>query len=737
MNIGICALMLAKARHGCASGKIKYDSAGAARLTALWLDPAFIKACGHKPKELLNAPTQPAWLITCFSLARSGGSGIWQQYFERTGQWHAVTAVGIKPGSFMAFLNPAENEDSADDYKTQALLKSSQDRYRAIFEQAAVGICNISIDGRFKNINEKLCEVLGYSQEELKQLNIQQITHPQDAQVSQRELKKLHGSQKTVNYEKRYIRKDGTVIWVNLTASLISDFAGGQEYLVILKDVTERVQMQEALFKSEAKQNAMLANILDVISIIDTKGVFRYLSPNTAKWFGWSPEELLGTKALGIVHPEEAERVHSVFDNLVQQEANTVTEELRCRCRDGSYKLIELKAVNMQHDANIRGILMNFHDITERREREQDLIYLSYHDVLTGLYNRAFFTQERRRLDTKRQLPISVITGDINGLKLTNDMFGHAMGDKLLVCVANILKNCCRSEDIVERVGGDEFSVLLPQTDSATAQIISERILNACRNYQGDKQEMVFPSIAIGHATKTEPGQSMEGVLMDAEELMYKRKLAERKTYHNEVIASIKRTMFEKSQQTEEQAERMVELSKKLGQAAGLIAEQLEELELLASLHDIGKISIDSRILIKPGKLNDEEWAEMKKHPEIGYRIAQASPELAPIAEYILTHHENWDGRGYPQGISGEAIPLLSRIIAIVSAYEAMTSKRPYRAAMSHREAMAELRRCAGTQFDPVLTELFSQCMTGSVDLTKKHWQTQLVLEFEELDSLK
>jgi HD-GYP domain-containing protein (c-di-GMP phosphodiesterase class II) len=187
---------------------------------------------------------------------------------------------------------------------------------------------------------------------------------------------------------------------------------------------------------------------------------------------------------------------------------------------------------------------------------------------------------------------------------------------------------------------------------------------------------------------------------------MYKQKLLERKSMRSSLLASIKTTMYEKSHLTAEHEDRLVTLSKRIGQAMELSDAQINELELLSTLHDLGKLSIDDHILNKKDPLTAEEWAEIRKHPEVGYRIAQASPELAPIAEYILCHHERWDGTGYPQGLKGEAIPLLSRIVSVVDAYDAMIKDRPYRNAMPKAEAIGEIVANAGSQFDPVISKI-------------------------------
>ncbi len=342
----------------------------------------------------------------------------------------------------------------------------------------------------------------------------------------------------------------------------------------------------------------------------------------------------------------------------------------------------------------------------ELTRRNKEIIFLNNHDFLTNLYNRMFFETEKQRIDTKSQLPISIIMGDINGLKLINDGFGHLKGDEIIVEIAKIVKRSCREEDIVARIGGDEFGIILPKTDSKSAQLICNRIEEASNEFTLVK-DTNFTSITVGHATKTKSQELIDDIFRAAEESMYRKKLLQSKSTHSSIIASIKSTMFEKSHETAEHAERMVQLSKIIGIELSLDEQQLNDLELFATLHDIGKMGIEDSILTKNGKLTDEEWMEIKKHPLIGYRIAQATSELIPIANLILCHHERWDGKGYPQGLKEYEIPLLSRIISIVDSYDAMTSDRPYRKAMTQIDAKEEIRKNSGSQFDPSISELF------------------------------
>jgi diguanylate cyclase (GGDEF)-like protein len=342
-------------------------------------------------------------------------------------------------------------------------------------------------------------------------------------------------------------------------------------------------------------------------------------------------------------------------------------------------------------------------------------MYLNYHDKLTGLYNRTYFEQQKINLDRSSQFPVSIIIGDVNGLKIINDSLGHSEGDKILITVAVILKSCCNKDHIIARIGGDEFGIILPNTDSEAVLEVVKRINLAYEEHnKGISGDLNYTSISLGYASKTNDDETLDKVQKNAEENMYKHKLLESRSLHSAIIASIKTALHAKSQETEEHAQRLVKLSRAVGERIGLTDEQFDALELFSALHDIGKIGIHDQILNKPARLTEEEWLEMKKHSEIGYRIAMASPELIHIAEYILTHHERFDGTGYPKGQAGDDIPLLSRIVSVVDAYDAMTEDRPYRKGMSKEEALAEIIRNSGKQFDPRITEIFVDIIMNS-----------------------
>lgn len=336
---------------------------------------------------------------------------------------------------------------------------------------------------------------------------------------------------------------------------------------------------------------------------------------------------------------------------------------------------------------------------------ERDKIkYLNYHDYLTGLCNRMFYEEELKRLDTKANLPLTILMGDVNGLKLINDSFGHSVGDELLKKAAEVINKGCRGSDIVARTGGDEFIILLPQTDSLQTEKIIKRIKNLLLE---EKIASLDVSISFGHVTKTDENDKIQGVLKRAEENMYSNKLYESPSMREKTIDMIIKTLHEKNKREEQHSHRVSKLCQNMGQALGMSEHKINELKTVGLLHDIGKIAISESILNKAGKLTDDEWNEIKRHSEIGYRIISTVNEMSQMAEYILSHHERWDGKGYPRGLKGEEIPIESRIISIVDAYDAMVSERPYRVALGAEAAMHELEKNKGTQFDPIMVNIF------------------------------
>ncbi len=345
-------------------------------------------------------------------------------------------------------------------------------------------------------------------------------------------------------------------------------------------------------------------------------------------------------------------------------------------------------------------------EIAFREQSEQELRHLSLHDTLTGLHNRFSFNERMQDLKTKAYSNLSIIVFDVDGLKLVNDSMGHHIGDFLLINTANIIKESVREFDFVARIGGDEFAVILNTNDKKVVENICVIIRNAVKEYNEENSHLPL-SISMGYSICLGPSQTPDEIFKQADNNMYREKLFQRNSTRSAIVNTMMKALEERDFITEGHVERVQTLIVQMGIKLGFTERSLTDLRLFSQFHDIGKVGIPDKILLKPGALTPEEKTIMQRHSEIGYRIAQSAPDLSPIADWILKHHEWWDGSGYPLGLSGEEIPLECRILSIVDAYDAMTSDRPYRKAMTRKETIQELLKYAGSQFEPNLLRLF------------------------------
>ncbi len=465
--------------------------------------------------------------------------------------------------------------------------------------------------------------------------------------------------------------------------------------------------------KSERMKLRLLDNIPGMAyrCIFDKNWTMEYISDGCKGLTGYDPEELIQNSMISfneVIQEEHRENVWETL-NIAASENRPYNLEYQIRTKDNRLKWVyEQGQAIYDIDGQIEALEGIIVDVTHQKKREEQINFLTYHDSMTGLYNRRYFTEVSSQLIFDDALPISVIIGDINGLKMINDAFGHEFGDCLIKESANILKESVRSSDIVTRIGGDEFAIFLPHTPKDTARTVLERIERGIMSYNEDNRDTPIKiSISLGLDTVNTRDESLDEAIRNAEDIMYKNKLFEHRSSHNSILASIRGMLSRRGEMREENLSTLQCIAQKLGEELRLDEEMIQQLIILASIHDLGKVTIDSELLSKKEPLTNEEWEVLRRHPEMGYRIAMASMDLAAIADYILSHHERWDGKGYPSGLKGEEIPLLSRIIAIIDAYDAMTGGRPYRERLTREDAIVEIMDNAGTQFDPDLAEVF------------------------------
>jgi len=483
------------------------------------------------------------------------------------------------------------------------------------------------------------------------------------------------------------------------------------------RDITEQKKTQDTLRRNEYELRTLIDSTPDIIIRIGKDMRYVFVNPAYERITGIPKEQFMGkTNAeLGM-----AREISARWD-----------EEIRKAFEAGRESGIEFDFPGLfgkrffwgriipEYDktGTVESALVIARDITERKRAEEQIRYISFHDKITGLYNRAYFEEELRRLDTERSLPICIIMGDVNNLKLVNDAFGHNEGDKLLIALSGVLNVCCRKEDIIARWGGDEFSVILPGTDMETAQAICARIKRVSGTSKG---MLVKPSIALGVAVKSKADQNLFRVIREAEERMYDNKLAESASNREMVIDSLIEEVSDRTNDMKMHIARCSDILPIFGKVLKLSDAQIHDIKLLIRLHDIGKVSVPSGILHKSGRLTFEEWEIIKRHSETSYRIAMTFSETARVAEEILSHAERWDGGGYPRGLKEKQIPYIVRVFSVIDVYDVITNVRPYGRALSYDEAVQEMRHNAGKQFDPEIVDAFIACGAGKPGKNKQ-----------------
>lgn len=594
-------------------------------------------------------------------------------------------------------------------------LLASRKHHDMTLKHMSDGLLELLEDARIVYANPAALSIIGMAEEDLLSADFIRLFEKTDQPGLRRQINRAVTTGQETLLD-RELKLNSRMVSVKIIP--VPREKRGCSLLAILRDVTRQRQAEQELAESRKKyeqERNFLENVFensaDAIAIVDQQGRFLRWNSRAAELFGFSFEELRGKKAFEL-YADKLE-MEKMLD-LLRREGSIQNYEIAFVGKDDT-KIPCAVSISLLKDETNRNIgsLSIIRDLTQWKQTEEKLKYLSFHDALTGLYNRAFFEEEMKRLGQGRHLPLGIIVCDINGLKLVNDTLGHQQGDALLKAAAEILKHAFRSSDIIARIGGDEFAVLLPESSREAVTERLDRIQRAIEAYN-EKQPRHPLSLSAGYAVRSEPPLDMQDLFRQADNNMYAEKFKHMESGASRVLQTLTEALETKDYIRDGHARRLRQYCRKLAEKFGLSEKRAENLQLLANFHDIGKISLPDSILFKDQSLSEEELLEMKKHCETGHRIAMSMPDLAPVADLILMHHEHWDGRGYPRGLGGEEIPLECRILAVADAYDAMTRPRPYRKEKTRREAVAELRQKAGTQFDPEVVEEFIRILEES-----------------------
>lgn len=454
---------------------------------------------------------------------------------------------------------------------------------------------------------------------------------------------------------------------------------------------------------------------LHLIMEATTDGYFDYdvitgqviVGSSWKKHLGYSDEsnKITFREALNYIVEEDRNKFKEIVKNNIFGEGDSFTAEIRIYRANKGYvwALIRGKVVNRNKSGNPLRWIGIVSDITERKFTEMQNVYLLQTDPVTNLKNRGYMENILKSINEDKSSDFCILMADVNGLKLMNDAFGHLEGDRLLKTVGDILKICCLETDIPVRWGGDEFLILI-RNDRNYAEELLQKIKSECLLIDS------FPiklNLAMGWAAESECDFSIEEVVKLAEKRMYQNKTLETRSVRKSIISSLEQSLKEKQVENEGHIERVKEICLRIGKRLNLTQDELDELSLLSHFHDIGKIALPEAVLEKSRILTNDEVNIMKTHTEIGCRLARSISDLANIADKILSHHERYDGKGYPRGLANTNIPKASRILAIADKFEIMTNGTKYKNPISMEEAFKEIENNSGTMFDPELVKIF------------------------------
>ena len=646
---------------------------------------------------------------------RTQTPGLFELFSPVHGHWFEVNVHPASTGLTVLFRNITEAREM------RQRLSQSEQRYRSLFEQNVDAVFMLDTSGRLIEANAACETLVGYTPDEIRGFVYLSLVAHQNHHETQllfyRVMKGEAGRQ-----EITLLHKTGRRVLADITKSPI--FVDGSVVGVhgIAKDITEQRAAEQALRESESLMRT-IAEVSPVATTITRwdDGRILYANRHVSNLFGMDASvSLVGRSTRDVyARPEDRVRLRAALSgaDLLQN------QEFELRGADGRLFWVHGSFQRMSYRGE-EAIFSVYHDVSEGRRQLAEAREQAERDPLTGLWNhRAFHARlEAATHETERTAgkTLAVAVLDLDNFKFFNDAYGHAAGDDVLRLVADSLRRVCRVDDVLARFGGDEFALLMPRArPGATPEELAFRLeadlaATGISFRPADGAGTIPISVSAGVALFPDEAATRLAVMQLADDRLLRAKTgagqggpapALRRTLRETVagfpmLDALLAAVDNKDRYTRRHSEDVMSHSLAIARALGLSADTQHDIEVAALLHDVGKIGVPDHILRKPGTLTEEEFEAVKQHPRMGVVIVAAVPGLEATLDAVGHHHERWDGGGYPEGLSGEAIPLAARIMAVADAYSAMTTDRPYRKGMAPAEARQILQDGAGTQWD-------------------------------------
>jgi len=694
-------------------------------------------------------------------------SGANKVVFPDWGLWLDTKLIPLKDASGNVNAVMGIARDITEHKEAEEELRMSEAQYRAIVEVQTELICRWFPDGRITFVNDAYCSYFGKQREELVGKSFMPMIPPEDQERVKNNFTLLSKENPILTHEHRIIISGGEIRWNRWINRALFDEQGNIiEIQSAGHDITERKQAQEALQERERFLTSIFSSIQDGISILDTGLNIIQVNPTMEKWYSHAMP-FLGKKCYEVYHGRDVPCIRC--PSLQTLKTAEAAYEVVPKVGPGKKIVgwLDLYSFPLLDTATgkMKGVIEYVRDISQRKKAEEEkealneellqsnkrLKQLTLRDPHTGLYNHRYLHEIiEAEFDRARRYAqsLSVMMLDIDYFKSINDVYGDKFGDLVLKQFAKILKRMVRRYDTVIRYGGEEFIVICSGTDRSNALVLAKRILDAINLFNfGNKKHSVKLKLSIAVASNNED-KAVKG--MDLVELtdqilnrakesggnrvyssldIKKNKSSAKLNGKNnnvkflnekieklskranqslmEAIFAFAKTIEVKDHYTGEHVERTVKYATEIAKALNLSERDIELIRQASMLHDLGKIGVSEKILLKKGKLTKAEFEQIKKHPQIGVDIIRPIHFLHPIIPILLYHHERWDGKGYPNSLKGEDIPIGARIVAIADVYQALISDRSYRRAYTQEEAIEIIKEESGKLFDPEIVDVF------------------------------